>query len=340
MEALDEHWDDLVDRQPLPSATLTSAWLRGLRPTGTPVLVLVRRGDSLAAGGAFRRRRVGTANVATWLGGIRLPGILSADGDAEAAAEVIRSVLAHCDALWLPATPPLGPTRPALDLVAPWRRSTATTPCGWMIELPPPRLEHARARAAYALRRAERNGAAVTTCVRREEREQAQSFDRLVRLYRERWRGRESEGNRHSDIAVEQERYHALFAALAERRKARIIEVFEDDRLVASTLGFLTGKGALFHTTATEPGGALRGPGHVAMLAWVDEAVDAGAEAMYLGRGAGEPEGPKARLGARPIELMDVLAAPSRARQRVLEATLDVLAAARGTWRAARMRDH
>src|SRR5919197_5784809 len=94
--------------------------------------------------------------------------------------------------------------------------------------------------------------------------------------------------------------------------------------LVASVLGLLSGRGALFHTTATRPGGALRGPGHVAMLTWVEEAAAAGAEVMYLGRGAGQPESPKARLGARAFPLFDVLAARSAGRQSALATVLGV----------------
>jgi hypothetical protein len=206
----------------------------------------------------------------------------------------------------------------AIDAIAPWRAAAPVQPGGYAVELPPERLGHARAKAAYALRRAARKNATVWTVVHADPAAVRAAFDRLAELYRVRWRGRERQGTSYSDVAVEADRYRRVLPMLAERGLVRIVEVLESGRLVASTLGLLAGRGALFHTTATVPGGALRGPGHIAMLAWVEEAVAAGACGMYLGRGAGEPEGPKARLGAREISLADVLIAPSPGRQRAI----------------------
>jgi hypothetical protein len=318
LRALDEEWDALVDRQQLPSATLASDWLRLLHGGESALVVQVRKGGALIAGGAFRRLWFGPF-AATWFGGARQPGILAAPGFEAAAAEVVRALLARSYALWLPRISAVGPTRPAIHTVAPWGRETSISPGGYMIELPPPRLERARSKNGYALRRAARHGAQITVAVRREEHELLGAFQRLSALYRRRWRGREDERDRHSDIIPAAPRYHALLPLLARRDRARIVEVFEGDQLVASTLGFVTGRGALFHTTATEPDGRLRGPGHVAMLAWVEEAMAAGAEVMYLGRGAGEPEGPKMRLGAHEVPLFDVLLARSAVQQRVME---------------------
>jgi hypothetical protein len=322
---LGAEWDRLLDRQPLPSPLLATEWLRGTR-AGNPeaTIVLVRRGDALVAGGAFRRTRYGPATVGTWLGGARLPAVLAAEGEAGAAREVVAAMLERCHALWLPRVPAAGPTIGAIGSAAPWRRATEVQPPGYVVGIPPTRLDHARDRAAYALRRAERKGAGIRVRTISRENEIRSAFERLVRLYQDRWRGREREGARYSDVAEAPGRYLAMLPALAGAGRVRIVEVYEDAVLAASVLGLLAGRGALFHTTATRPGRALRGPGHVAMLAWVDEAAAAGAEIMYLGRGAGQPEGPKARLGAEPLPLFDVLVAPSARRQAALSALLRV----------------
>ena len=334
LTALGSEWDALVDRQPLPSPLLGTDWLRGMR-AGDPgaTIVLARRGGELVAGGAFRRARIGPASVGTWLAGARLPAVLAADDEPGAARAVVAAMADRCDALWLPRVPALGPTMGAVGSAAPWRRATVVEPPGYVVPLPAPRLDHARDRAAYAVRRASRKGAEIHVVTTADPGEIGGAFDRLVKLYRERWRGREEAGSRYSDVAEVPGRYLSMLPVIAAAGRVRIVEVYEDADLVASLLGLLSGRGALFHTTATRPDGALRGPGHVAMLAWVEEAAAAGAEIMYLGRGAGRPEGPKARIGAEALPLFDVLAAPSPRRQSALTALLrarDVLSRGRG----------
>jgi CelD/BcsL family acetyltransferase involved in cellulose biosynthesis len=319
LEALDARWEALLDRQPLPSPTMLPDWLRSVRgPDRSSMVALVWSNGDLVGGGAFRRERTGPATVGTWLAGARFPGIL-VDPSVPAAGEaVIRAVLERCHMLRLPRTPAVGAAMPAIDAAAPWRSAVPVEPGGYAVELPPERLEHARGKAAYALRRAARRDAEVRTEIHADPEDVEAAVDRLAALYRARWSGREREGESYSDITVEPERYRLVLPVLAERGRVRIVEVLESERLVASTLGLLAGRGALFHTTATDPGRALRGPGHIAMLAWVEEAAAAGARAMYLGRGAGEPEGPKSRLGAHAISLADVLVASSPARQRAI----------------------
>ena len=321
--ALGRDWDRLLGEQPLPNPLLASDWLRRTRSRASDTtIVLARRGGELVAGGAFRRARIGPVTVATWLGSARLPSVLAAEDEAGAAREVVEAMLGRCHLLWLPRVPACGPTLPALRAAAPWLRETPVEPPGYVVEVPPPRLDHARARAGYALRRAARKGVAARVCTSAHPGEIGSAFDRLAQLYAERWRGREREGSRHSDVATAPGRYRAVLPELAATGRARIVEVYEDAMLAASVLGLVSGRGALFHTTATRPGGALRGPGHVAMLGWVDAAAAAGAEVMYLGRGAGDPEGPKARIGAEVLPLSDVLAAASPRRQSALAALL------------------
>ena len=326
LEALDGRWEALMDRQPLPSATMLPDWLRAARGGDPRCLVpLVWSHRDLVGGGAFRRERLGPVTVATWLAGARFPGILADPAAPGAGAAVIRAALERCHVLWLPRTPGLGAALPAIEAAAPWRMVAPVRPGGYAVELPPKRLEHARGKAAYARRRAARRDAEVRTEIHADPDAVRPAFDRLVQLYRTRWSSREREGESYSDITCESERYRRVLPVLAERGRVRIVEVLESGRLVAATLGLLAGRGALFHTTATDTGGVLRGPGHIAMLAWVEEAAAAGAHRMYLGRGAGEPEGPKARLGAHEVPLADVLAAPSPTRQRAVRLGLSAL---------------
>lgn len=111
---------------------------------------------------------------------------------------------------------------------------------------------------------------------------------------------------------------------LAEAGSVRIVEVFENSYLVATVLGLLVGRGAGFHTTATRLGGRLTSPGHLALLTWTDIARDEGATTMVLGRGAGNPEGPKRKLGAIEAPFATFLVARSEPLQRLLERALRV----------------
>lgn len=151
-----------------------------------------------------------------------------------------------------------------------------------------------------------------------------EAFERLVTLYLRRWSSDRDAGDAYSDVVTERARYVRLLPALAARNAARIAEVLDGETLLASVLGFVHGSGALFHTTATEAASPVRGPGHLAMLAWVEEAMNLGATEMYLGRGGGDPQGPKARLGATEIPLVDFVAASRRSFQRGLRAALAV----------------
>jgi CelD/BcsL family acetyltransferase involved in cellulose biosynthesis len=323
-DAADE-WDDLLRRQPLPSPTLTTAWLSAQRGEGEPRVVLARREGKLVAGGAFRVTRAGRLRTATWLGGNRLPGILAdPEEPPEVGADVIRAMRDECEILWLTRVNSLGPTEAAVAAALPWARWTQVESPAYMTPLPPPRLAHARSRAAYESRRAERKGAKLEIAVARRPGEILAAFDRLVELYLRRWETDEAAGAAYSDVATEQERYRQLLPVLAARDTVRIVEVLDGGRLLASLLGLVHGAGAFFHTTATDPSPALRGPGHLAMLAWVDEAIALGATGMYLGRGGGHPQGPKARLGATEVPLVDVLASSSRSLQPVLAAAAAV----------------
>src|SRR5262249_35788637 len=102
---------------------------------------------------------------------------------------------------------------------------------------------------------------------------------------------------------------------MAVRGAVRLVEVFQDGELIASILGLISGRGALFHTTATRVVSHLRGPGHLAMLTLVEEAVSAGAEVLDVGLGGGNPEGPKGKLEPLNVPFVSccVLARPANA---------------------------
>jgi CelD/BcsL family acetyltransferase involved in cellulose biosynthesis len=323
LTGLGPEWDALLYQQPLPSPTMAADWVTSLPAAheGGELIVLVRRGGALVGAGAFRTRRIGPLRVATWLGGARLPEILVAPGVDVAAERVLQAAFERAHVLWLPRMPVGGVAWRAFRAVAPWRTAVPVIPGGWVVELPPPRLEYARRKAEYARRRAVRRGAKIAVTVMRHPDDVCAGFERLVHLYRHQWRDRAAEGDRYSDVVVRADGYRELLPALAAAGRVRIVEVFDDGELAASKLGLLAGRGALFHTTATAPRANLRGPGHIAMLTWVEEAIAANAQVMYLGRGAGDPEGPKARLGPTEVPLADVLAARSVGSQRVLEAS-------------------
>jgi hypothetical protein len=70
----------------------------------------------------------------------------------------------------------------------------------------------------------------------------------------------------------------------------------------------LTGRGGLAHTTAHRRDARVLGPGHIRLLALVDEMARSGAVVLDLGLGAGDPGGPKARLGPTLVRERRVLA--------------------------------
>ena len=83
---LDDRWDDLVARQPLPNPLLTAAWLRELARwrTGLPFVVAAESDGTLVAGAALELRRPGGRlgpTVATWLGPVEQ--IISAGAAAQ-----------------------------------------------------------------------------------------------------------------------------------------------------------------------------------------------------------------------------------------------------------------
>jgi len=325
LEELDGRWDTLLARQPLPNPTLSSTWLRAAArwETGTPLVAVVEEGGLLLAGAALEVRHGGrfSPRVATWLGPARQlvsPDVLALPDRPEAAQALLAGVFEAADVIsvWTQAS---GVAAQALAAVAPWRRVVRTND-RWLLPWPAPRLDYARERAAYEVRRALRRGARVEVRVVAEPAETEAALLRLFRVHRDRWRDRAEETPRFATTAEHRRWNRGVVRDLAVDGHVRIAEVLEDGRAVAGCLGFVYGHGGLGHTWAVRPGGEMRQPGHVAVLACVDALATAGATVMDLGLGSGGPNTPKARLGSLPDPAVAILAAGTRSHQRPYEA--------------------
>jgi hypothetical protein len=143
-------------------------------------------------------------------------------------------------------------------------------------------------------------------------------LERLFELHERRWRGRH-EVARFSATEELRVWYRSTVRDMALRGTARLVEVVEDGEPAASLLGFVVGRGALLHTTAVRPGGRLKAPGHLALLAFAEAAQAAGATVLDLGRGSGELGGPKADLAPIRVPFAGLLAARSWFAQQLLE---------------------
>ena len=311
LSLLDARWDALVGQQALPNPTLSSTWLREVArwQSGTPLVVIALDGGDLVGGVTLEVRRAARhgPRLLTWLGPVEqqfCPDILVDPEHPGAGELVLAAALQEADALTVGVSAS-GEAARALHVVAPWH-NVAVTGERFIVACPPPRLEYARKRAAYELRRAARLGADVTVRVAADPDDIAAALVRLFRIHRERWRDRPDETPRFATTRAHRLWNMRTVAAMAAGGNARIAEVIEDGRAVAGAVGFLHGTGGLGHTQAVEIGGKLRQPGHIAVLACVEALAEAGATAVDLCYGSGEASGPKARLGAvsDPIELV------------------------------------
>ncbi|MCW2963784.1 MAG: Acetyltransferase domain [Actinomycetia bacterium] len=333
LEMLDASWDALARRQPCPNPALSATWLRELAKwePGVPLIVRVEAEGRLVTAGAFGLRRpAGRLGpmLATWLGDERQwfsPDLLVDPNYADCGSSVVDAVLGAADAIQLSAAADGSMARALRDCV-PWVH-TAPRTSGWVVPIPPPRLEYAKRRVQYVQRRAERRGARVAVVVAEEAEEVRAALERLFVIHRERWDGRPGEIARFSTTERHRDWYRGLVSLLAARNEVRVCEVSEDGTVVASTLLFLCDRGSAFHTTAIRPANALLRGGHVALLACVEAAASAGAEVMDLGWGACAPESPKARFGPTPVPVARLRAASSPRRQRLFDG-LDTAAGA------------
>ncbi|MFC2160403.1 GNAT family N-acetyltransferase [Acidobacteriota bacterium] len=326
IQLLDERWDDLVMKQPAPNPTLSSPWLRemALKRNGTPLIIVVDSKDGLLAGGAFSLIRKGGqrgVRIATWLGGngrpMILPDILVAP-EASYAGELVfkRLIRDEAHAVWLLPTLQEGAAAVSLRSVAPWMYSHPFLDT-WIVSLPPPKLESFRKKVNYRLRRARRLGSSIEVIAHSNPSDIASALDRLFHLHKMRWRER-NDVSSFSEAELYRAWHRRAVAAMASVGNVRIIETLEDGKLVASLLGLLCGRGSMFHTPATSIGGQLRGPGHVTMLAWIEEAMKSEAKVLLLGGGSGEPEGPKGSLGPTMHDCGSLLAGRTPGIQRLI----------------------
>lgn len=334
LELLDRRWDDLVARQTLPNPTLSAAWLRELARwrTGAPLVAVVEEGGALLAGAALEARHGGrlAPAVATWFGPVQQlfsPDLLGVPGRPDAVAALLDALFAEVDVLSVQA-PLAGVAATALAANAPWRR-VAPLEDRWLLPWPAPRLDYARSRAGYEVRRGARRGVDVQVRVAAAPDEVAAALVRLFRVHRDRWRDRPEETARFATTAMHRAWNRRTVGLLAAAGRVRIAEVLEDGRPVAGCLGFVHGRGGLGHTWAVRPGGAVRQPGHVAVLACVEALAAAGAETIDLGITSGDANSPKARLGSTPDPVGAIFAAGDGRRQHRYEAMLGAVRVAR-----------
>jgi hypothetical protein len=263
--------------------------------------------------------------IGTWLArgfSSLSPDILVDPEFPEAGGLLVASALEVSHALHLGPSPAGGPFAHSMNRVAPWGHVQHQEP-GWVVALPPPRAEHMRKNVQYYERRAAKLGARISVEVRVSPEEVEAALPRLFALYEDRWRSRSGTS---PWLHTEEQRVWHVRAVnqMAGTGSVRVVEVFENSYLVATVLGLLVGPGAGFHTTATRVGGRLTSPGHLAILTWADVARDEGATTMVLGRGAGNPEGPKRKLGAVEVPFATFFVARSEPLQRLLERGLRV----------------
>lgn len=331
----DDRWDALVARQPLPNPTLSSPWLERLVEweDGVPVAVTVEGDGALVGAAAFGlyspAGRVGPRLV-RWLGDHRQwfsCDLLVEPGLDQAATAILDAVLGLGHGIHLPA-PADGPCARALRALAPWSAVVGGAE-GSVAPLPPPRWERVLRDYQRDRRRAGRGGVIVAERVVAAPDDVAAALERLFELHAARWKVRGGEIPRFSTTERHRDWYRRVVAAMAGRGQALIAEVVEDGAVVASELGFLTGRGGVLHTTAMRPGAALEEPGHACQTVLLEATRQNGVEAVDLGLGACEPGSPKASIGPTLVRHERLLAASSRRRQPALAALMRLRTAMR-----------
>ncbi|MGZ8693517.1 MAG: GNAT family N-acetyltransferase [Gaiellaceae bacterium] len=332
----DGDWDDLVHRQALPNPTMSATWLQHLVEweAGLPVAIAVKQGDEVVAAGAFGLYRPAGRlgpTLARWLGDYRQwcsPDLL-VDSDVPAAGEaLVDALLGLVDGIYLPG-PEHGAIKGALKARVPWLTVLKGSE-GWVAPLPPPRLAHALTRFGQDCRRATRRGAHLTFRVASTPDEVPAALERLFDLHAARWRARGGEIPRFSTTERHRSWYRRVISAMAARGEVRIAEVLEDGEVFAADMGLLAGRGGFGHTTSIRLGGKLDEPGHASQLNLLRALEEAGVEVVDLGWGAGEPGGPKARVGPTQVIVKGFLAAGSPRSQRALRAALMLRQSLRG----------
>lgn len=301
--SLDERWDELLLKQSVPNPTSSAAWLRatiGLDSTATPLLITAESEGKLLGAGAFELKKKGFIRTARWLGGSGrptiTPDILVDPSHRNIASKIIGRLEREADLI------SLGPSRIGGVAGQCFNDRKSIIPEeglveeAWIVELPAPKIEKLKKKNASRLRRAHREGVKTVVHTHSDVDSIAPALERLFLLHLRRWEGR-NDVSRFSKTPFYRSWTRSLVMELAGLQRVRIIEVTVDEQPAAMVLGFLFGRGALYHTPAVEPDCRLKSAGHIAMQAWVEAAMEAGAEVMNLGRGSGEPQGPKAALG-------------------------------------------
>lgn len=303
---IDSQWDELLHKQRIPNPVCCAAWLLASTKLqqGTPLVIVAKIGNELIAGGAFSISTLAGIRTARWLGGSGRPSItpdiLVHPDHTEAGDMIISQLRLESHVITLGPSQSEGNAGQVLKKQLPKVFETPATE-GWMVELPAPKLQKLKKKNVTRLKRAVKDGMSIEITVHADELGIQAALERLFVLHRSRWEGR-SDISRFSASEFYKDWHRKVLSDMARCGEVRIVEVTENGKLIASVLGMIAGRGALFHTPAVCPDSVLRGAGHIAMEAWVDAAIDAGAEVMNLGRGSGEAQGPKGALGSTRYE--------------------------------------
>ena len=237
------------------------------------------------------------------------------------------ALLARVPAVYLVETAVIGLAAQAFAKRAPWARAFPEQP-GYRVALPSPRVSRLERKSTYSIRRAERLGIDVNVTLVEAPDEVVSALDRFFAVHESRFPPGASGDRRFANESARRW-YRDTIGGLARESRVFLIEIQESGYLMASQLTLLAGHGALFHGAATRPGGRLRGPGHVLMHLSLQHALDKGARVMDLGQFAGQPGGPKDRVGPSAIPCAHLAIARSARGQRLLNLAIATRKAAR-----------
>ena len=292
---------------------MLSGWLRAMLrgDAGELTVIRVEHERRLVAAAALSLHRpLGSAGptLARWPGDPSLwfdPDILVAADHTEAGTVLVCGILRQAHALYVPciADGPLARTLSCWDTRALRRWPPAE---GWVAPIPLPRDAHMRARVGKDMRQAQRKGAENVIRIATSPAEISPALDRMFDLHHSYWKTRPDYIRRFSATEALRDLNRCAVLALAESGDSFVVEVLEDGRAIAASIGLLAGHGLVSYTSATQRNTILKEPGYASLLAEIDHAASRGATAVDLGSGAGGPGTVKGRAGAilTPIDLI------------------------------------
>ena len=317
---LDDDWDELVRAQARPNPTMLGGWIAAMSEPEFGRLTVVRLerdGRLVAAAAVSIFSPVGPLGprFARWPGAPTSwfdPDILVGPEDIGVGAALVREILRHVHALYVPCVADSALARTLRD----WNsRAVHRSPPseGWIAPIPLPRDSYVRGHIAKDIRQAKRKGAVIEMRVATSDAEIDSALERLFAVHHGHWSARQDFLPRFSATEDLRARNRRAVLALAKTQESFIVEVLENGEVAAAGIGLLAGQGLAYHTTAARRGTSLREPGHACALEVVDQAAARGATVVDLGPGAAGPSSIKARIGANGVPIHPVMCAQSAA---------------------------